>query len=529
MSKEFNRTSIPFNKGIVEMLWLSSGCWCVKRKVIDQMVKAYPELDYVGDDNVAGKPIHGLCIPAIFEVNEGEHKFKKYLSEDWAFPLDPNTNILCGNFRWRKIKDINVGEKLISFDENAVNGNQKRQMRVSTVTDKIFKNLPKVKIVTENGNEVITTNEHQWLIKRSWKNKGRKGRKNGTRMVNPSKSYWEKTENLQAGDYLYNVVDNVKNPDIYSEEYMIGYLNGMWDGDGYISKHKKWNSAQIGIGVCDYDIICRVKDYCSKLNIDLNETDRKDGNKKHRKQHLLMVKSKKIDKSNRNRFLDLYDGREHVKDHDAVWCQGYMAGIFDAEGNYDGASISIAQREFLTVVEKIKKYSEQIGYVFKRDQRRFRLCGVYNIHRFFMETCPAVSRKMNLNGQTKGKDRLIMPQRKTKIKEITPLNESGEVICLTTDSGTFIAEGLASHNCHRYKELGGKIHADTSIVLKHHGKIPFSLWNVQVVQKKKEDAPKPTPVPNFEAPKNPALKDVPPVGFDLQPNLKDLLDKVPKV
>lgn len=85
ISPEFNRSTIPFNKGLIEMLWLSSGCWCIKRSAMEKMVKAYPELDYVGDDNVAGKPIHGLCIPAIFEVNDGNTKFKKYLSEDWAY------------------------------------------------------------------------------------------------------------------------------------------------------------------------------------------------------------------------------------------------------------------------------------------------------------------------------------------------------------------------------------------------------------------------------------------------------------
>lgn len=80
-----NRSNIPFNKGLIEMLWLSSGCWMVKRNVLERMVKAYPELNYIGDDNVAGKPIHGLCIPNIFEINTPAGKFKKYLSEDWSF------------------------------------------------------------------------------------------------------------------------------------------------------------------------------------------------------------------------------------------------------------------------------------------------------------------------------------------------------------------------------------------------------------------------------------------------------------
>lgn len=84
MDDSLNRSTIPFNKGIIEMMWLSSGCWMIKRSVLEKMVSKYPELTYVGDDNVAGKKIHGLCIPAIFEIENNGQRFKKYLSEDWA-------------------------------------------------------------------------------------------------------------------------------------------------------------------------------------------------------------------------------------------------------------------------------------------------------------------------------------------------------------------------------------------------------------------------------------------------------------
>lgn len=86
-SSDINRTNIKFNSGIIEMLWLSSGCWMIKRSVLEKMVAAYPELTYVGDDNMAGKKLHGLCIPAIFEMHDQAtgQKFNKYLSEDWAF------------------------------------------------------------------------------------------------------------------------------------------------------------------------------------------------------------------------------------------------------------------------------------------------------------------------------------------------------------------------------------------------------------------------------------------------------------
>ena len=81
-----NRSNISFNKGLLEMMWLSSGCWMIKRSVIEKMVAAYPEKTYVGDDNVAGKTIHGLCLPEVCEIKGSNGEvFKKLLSEDWNF------------------------------------------------------------------------------------------------------------------------------------------------------------------------------------------------------------------------------------------------------------------------------------------------------------------------------------------------------------------------------------------------------------------------------------------------------------
>jgi hypothetical protein len=71
-----------FNSGLIKMKWLSSGCWCIKRSVIEKMANSYPELQYDGEGEMYGKKIYGLYIPFIKEI---ENKKNKYLSEDWAF------------------------------------------------------------------------------------------------------------------------------------------------------------------------------------------------------------------------------------------------------------------------------------------------------------------------------------------------------------------------------------------------------------------------------------------------------------
>ena len=78
-----------FNTGLKEMRWLSSGCWCVKRSVMQKMAEAYPELTYNGDDNASGRIVHGLYLPFIYDFKDGEYNtdgtFRKLLSEDWSF------------------------------------------------------------------------------------------------------------------------------------------------------------------------------------------------------------------------------------------------------------------------------------------------------------------------------------------------------------------------------------------------------------------------------------------------------------
>jgi hypothetical protein len=92
-----NGENPQFNSGLIEMAWMSTGCWCLKRSVVEKMVKAYPELDYDGDDNASGKKVHGLYIPMLYDIKEGDFPgvkppFRKYLSEDWSFAQ-----------RWREI------------------------------------------------------------------------------------------------------------------------------------------------------------------------------------------------------------------------------------------------------------------------------------------------------------------------------------------------------------------------------------------------------------------------------------------
>jgi hypothetical protein len=87
----FGGTGVPeYNTGLHEMLWLSTGCFMVKRTAAEKMVQKYPELLYQSDGRNPGQLMFGAFVPFIVEVQPGElpgvEKIcRKYLSEDWAF------------------------------------------------------------------------------------------------------------------------------------------------------------------------------------------------------------------------------------------------------------------------------------------------------------------------------------------------------------------------------------------------------------------------------------------------------------
>jgi len=79
-----------YDSGLKEMRWMSTGCWCLKRSMVKKMIEAYPELTYNGDDNAAGKTVHYLFAPMLYDIKETDFAnvklpFRKLLSEDWAY------------------------------------------------------------------------------------------------------------------------------------------------------------------------------------------------------------------------------------------------------------------------------------------------------------------------------------------------------------------------------------------------------------------------------------------------------------
>lgn len=149
--------------------------------------------------------------------------------------LDPSTRVLTSDLRWVQVGSVRDGDELIGFDE-AITGARLRRSRVEGV-----KRLqrPRVRIVTNRGTLVCST-DHQWILRgraRTYEDKGytqigqlhRRGQ-------------WIAASDVRPGDTLAFWIA----PWEYDESREGGYLAGLLDGEGYVSKgHSR---AQVGFG-----------------------------------------------------------------------------------------------------------------------------------------------------------------------------------------------------------------------------------------------------------------------------------------
>jgi len=123
-----------------------------------------------------------------------------------------------------------------------------------------------------------------------------------------------------------------------------------------------------------------------------------------------------------------------------------MAGIYDAEGSFSSTiRIFNSDSTILSYIEKCLSNND-FNYTYDKPHKynktqSIRLVGGVDSRTRFWQWCnPAITRKRTLIGRSlKGY---------SKVKQIRPLGYERDLFDIQTSSGTFIANGMASHNCY---------------------------------------------------------------------------------
>lgn len=134
--------------------------------------------------------------------------------------LDPSTPVLTEDLRWVEVGKLEVGDRIVGFDENKVVKQKKghRYWHSAEVVNTRRIVLPTYKIVLEDGTETITSEDHQWLV------------------ASPSGSTvrWVRTRDLRIGQRPQRLVSEWSEPDTWEA----GYIAGILDGEGSLSLSK---------------------------------------------------------------------------------------------------------------------------------------------------------------------------------------------------------------------------------------------------------------------------------------------------
>ena len=134
------------------------------------------------------------------------------------FCLHPSTKILRGDLVYTELGNIKIGDDVLGVSEYP-DFNRCRRVLHTRVTRVDNRHADTLKVILEDGTELITTSEHPWLIKRRHDGRQLGGRWN-----------WYRADNLWVGDKLLRVFPVWDSPD----DWISGYIAGLLDGEGSI-------------------------------------------------------------------------------------------------------------------------------------------------------------------------------------------------------------------------------------------------------------------------------------------------------
>ncbi len=337
-----------------------------------------------------------------------------------VYCLAPNTPILHADMAWRPIGEVRVGDVVVGFDEVPQPG-KTRKFRHAVVEALWWSRKPTVRLITDRA-DVVTTAEHRWLQARSFR--------------------WSRTDRLAPGRRVRYVP--VTADERVDDDYCAGYVAGLSLGDGTFRYQPRWRSDKLGypaaywrVALIDDEPLLRAIDHLRRFAIDAQLRPFASG-------YAGGKPMKKVEIRSLARLAIVHTLITAERDT-RNYRRGFLAGFFDAEG-YSGDVLRITQLD-VSVLERVQRYARFLGFTFVLESRvghasTLRLVGrLVDRIRFFSMCRPAILRKMHA---IFGREMNLDPE---TVRAIEP-GPPADVVDIQTSTGTFLAAGLATHNCY---------------------------------------------------------------------------------
>jgi DNA repair photolyase len=373
-----------------------------------------------------------------------------------AHPLTP---VLLGNGRTLPISELKVGDEIYGtrFD-----GKYRRYTKARVLAH--WSSIkPAFKTTLEDGTELITSADHRFLSDRGWKHVV--GAEQG-----PMQRPFLTTNNKLMGTGAF-----AEGP-LECDDYRRGYLCGIIRGDGHMSVHSYAGRRrgvnvihQFRLAMCDTEALLRAQDYLADFEVATQEGLYQAAVGNRRAMYFVRATSK-----GRYEMVEKLIAWPTVPS--LSWSKGFLSGIFDAEGSFSQTIWRIPNTD-PEIIAWIRRCLDRFGFAYavedrlpsppgKKPQQVIRMKGGLPEHlRFFHSVRPAITRKLNLEGQA------IKGDAKLRVVSIEPLGRAMRLFDITTTTEDFIANGVVSHNCfarpsHAYLGLSPGLDFETRLSAK---------------------------------------------------------------
>lgn len=124
--------------------------------------------------------------------------------------LTPDSKVLTSDLRYVPLGSLKPGDKLVSFDEESVDGKRSRRYREGTVVAAKPGKAELFEVVLSDGTVFRATADHRWLARRG------------------SNYRWTETKDLGVGSTVPRLLPTWQE----NTSYAAGWLSGMYDGEG---------------------------------------------------------------------------------------------------------------------------------------------------------------------------------------------------------------------------------------------------------------------------------------------------------
>ncbi len=367
-----------------------------------------------------------------------------------------DTPILMADGRVKPIAELKVGDRIYGTARD------KRYRRYASTEVlahwETFKNA--YRITLEDGTELVASGDHRfWTRRGKWK------------CVTGSQQGPLQRSHLTLNDQLAGIGQFAQGPDTDAPIYRRGYLCGLIRGDGNLASYdytppgrRTQRVHRFRLALADFEALRRAGEYLADLDID-------------REEFLFAAASgstreiRAIRDQTRGGFERISEAISWPRGVPELWCRGFLAGIFDAEGCYSRGILRIANCDPV-IIDWTAWSLRKLGFDFAIEPSG-RPNGLANVRlrgglreaiRFFHICDPAITRKRSIEGVA------LKSDAKLGVASIEPLGKR-QLFDITTGTGDFIANGVVSHNCfarntHTYLDMNAGRDFEREIVVK---------------------------------------------------------------